>query len=130
MPPRVTERKNKLKIRDARSGDRDAAREVTISAFQQYVAAMPPPRGEGYREDILTTLTGVAPAEHIVAEKEGVIVGLVLLYPPGIAFSPPEEGPLTCPEVRFLAIPPEARGQGIGTPDQDNGPPVVIHPGT
>lgn len=50
-----------------------------------------------------------------MAEKEGVILGSVLLYPPGTAFSTPDEGPITCPEVRLLAVTPEARGQGIGT---------------
>jgi GNAT superfamily N-acetyltransferase len=37
------------------------------------------------------------------------------MYPPGTAFSTPDEGPLACPEVRLLAVAPEARGQGIGT---------------
>lgn len=115
MPRRKTERKNKLKIRDARRGDRDAARKVTLSAFQQYAAVMPPPRWEAYRENILSTLEDVAPAQLIVAEREGTIVGSVLLYPPGTAFSTPVEGPLTCPEVRLLAVAIEARGQGVGT---------------
>jgi GNAT superfamily N-acetyltransferase len=115
MPPRKSAKKNKVKTRDARPQDRDAARKVTLSAFQQYAALMPPPRWEGYRENILATLTEVAPAQQIVAEKEGAILGSVLLYPPGTAFSTPDEGPLTCPEVRLLAVTPEARGQGIGT---------------
>ncbi len=115
MPHQRTEKKNKLKIRDARSEDRDAARMITLFAFQQYAAVMPPSRWDGYRENILATLTDVAPAQQIVAEKEGVILGSVLLYPPGTAFSTPHEGPLTCPEVRLLAVAPEARGQGIGT---------------
>ena len=110
-----TAKKDRLKIREALRGDRDAARRVTLAAFQQYAAVMPPPRWEGYRENILATLTEIAPAQHIVAEKEGVIIGSVLLYPPGTAFSTPDEGPLTCPEVRLLAVAPEARGQGIGT---------------
>jgi predicted N-acetyltransferase YhbS len=114
MPGRRTEKKNRLKIRDARSEDRYAARKITLSAFEQYAAVMPPPRWEGYRENILATLTEIAPAQHIVAEKEGVIIGSVLLYPPGTAFSTPDEGPLTCPEVRLLAVAPEAQGQGIG----------------
>jgi GNAT superfamily N-acetyltransferase len=50
-----------------------------------------------------------------VAEKEGAILGSVLLYPPGTAFSNPDEDPLACPEVRLLAVAPEARGQRIGT---------------
>jgi GNAT superfamily N-acetyltransferase len=115
MPRGRTEKKNKLKIRNARSRDRDAVRKVTLSAFHQYAAVMPPPRWEGYRENILATVTDVEPAQQIVAEKEGVIVGAVLLYPPGTAFSTPEEGLLICPEVRLLAVAPEAWGQGIGT---------------
>jgi predicted N-acetyltransferase YhbS len=115
MPYRRTAKKNELKIRDARREDRDVAREMTLSAFQQYAAVMPPPRWEGYRENILATLTNAAPAQQIVAEKEGIIVGSVLLYPPGTAFSAPEEVHLACPEVRLLAVAPEARGQGIGT---------------
>ncbi len=109
MDHRRTAKKNTLKIRGARKADRDAARKITLSAFHQYAAVMPPSRWEGYRENILDTLTDVAPAQQIVAEKNGVTLGSVLLYPPGTAFSTPEESPLTCPEA------PEARGQGIGT---------------
>jgi GNAT superfamily N-acetyltransferase len=115
MPGRRRGKKNQLKIRDARSEDRDAARSITLSAFEQYAAVMPPPRWERYRENILATLTEIAPALHIVAEKEGVIIGSVLLYPPGTAFSTSDEGPITCPEARLLAVAPGARGQGIGT---------------
>ncbi len=115
MAQRRTSKKNNLKIRDACKGDRDAARNITLSAFHQYAAVLPPSRWKGYRENILDTLSDVAPAQQIVAEKKGVILGSVLLYPPGTAFSTPEEGPLTCPEVRLLAVAPEARGQGIGT---------------
>ena len=115
MSHQRTATKNKLEIRDARRGDRDAARKLTLSAFQQYAAVMPPARWEGYRENILATLTEVGPAQHILAEKDGIILGSVLLYPPGTAFSTPDEGSFTCPEVRLLAVAPDARGQGIGT---------------
>ena len=115
MPHPKPAEKKKLEIRVARPGDGDAARRATLAAFQQYAAVMPPPRWEGYRENILATLADPAPAQHLVAEMEGVILGSVLLYPPGTAFSTPDEGPLACPEVRLLAVAPEARGQGIGT---------------
>ncbi len=115
MTHRRTTKKNRLKIRDARAEDGDAALKVTLSAFQQYAAVLPPPRWEGYYKNILATLTDVAPAQQIVAEKEGNLVGSVLLYPPRTAFSTREEGPLACPEARLLAVAPEARGLGIGT---------------
>ncbi len=112
---RVTKRK-KLKIRDARGRDRDTALKVTLAAFQEYGAVLPPARWERYHENILATLKeDIPPAQQVVAEKEGLIVGSVLLYPPGTALSTPEDGPLTCPEVRLLGVAPEARGLGIGT---------------
>ncbi|MBI3596735.1 MAG: GNAT family N-acetyltransferase [Nitrospirae bacterium] len=106
---------NGLTIRGAREDDRDAIRAVTLSAFQEYAAVMPA-HWEGYRKGILNALADVKPAEQIVAERDGAIVGTVLLYPPGTVFSRPEQPPVTlaCPEIRLLAVAPMARGQGIG----------------
>ncbi|MCG3116492.1 MAG: GNAT family N-acetyltransferase [Candidatus Manganitrophus sp. SA1] len=104
-----------LRIRDAQDGDHDAIREVTMSAFREYAAQMPV-HWNGYREGILATLANATPAEQIVAEREGAIVGSVLLYPAGAVFSPPNRPPMTLawPEMRLLAVAPAARGSGIG----------------
>ena len=106
---------NSLHIRDAHPSDRYAIRDVTLSAYNQYAALMPS-HWEGYRQDILATLADVKPAEQVVAEQDGVIVGAVLLYPAGTVFSAPEGVSiiLAWPEVRLLAVAPAARGQGIG----------------
>jgi len=107
---------NHLHIRAARESDRDAIQDVTLSAYQQYAAVMPPPYWENYQRNILDTLTDVRPAEQIVAEQAGIVVGTVLLYPAGTVFSGPDGAPVTLawPEVRLLAVAPAARGQGIG----------------
>jgi ribosomal protein S18 acetylase RimI-like enzyme len=101
-------------VRDARSPDREAIRQVTLAAYQEYAARMPDhwPR---YRQNILATLAEAGPAEQIVAERAGAIVGSVLLYPPR-ALTSPTDGALGMPwpEVRLLAVAPEARGRGIG----------------
>jgi len=104
-----------LHIRDARDGDRDAIRTVTLAAYQEYAPLMVE-HWEGYRQSILATLADVAPAEQIVAEQGNGIVGTVLLYPAGTALTLPDDTQvrLAWPEVRLLAVAPAARGQGIG----------------
>jgi ribosomal protein S18 acetylase RimI-like enzyme len=69
-----------------------------------------------YRQNIVATLGDSGPAEQIVAEREGMIVGSVLLYPPRTVTSPAAGDPLHIPwpEVRLLAVVPHARRLGIG----------------
>ncbi len=104
-----------LQIRDSHPNDRDAIREITVSAYQEYAVLMPS-HWEGYRESILATLADVTPAEQIVAERGGVIVGSVLLYPAGTNVFSSEDVPVIreWPEVRLLAVAPKVRRQGIG----------------
>ncbi len=107
---------NHLQIRDADVRDQDAIRDVTLSAYEEYATKMPPGAWEQYRESILATLADVKPAEQIVAELDGMVVGTVLLYPAGTFVHPPTGAPIVLeyPEARLLAVKPDARGQGIG----------------
>ena len=104
-----------LRIRDARSDDRCAIEAVTLAAYEQYAALMPA-HWEGYRQNILATLAAAQPEAQIVAEEEGQLVGSVLLYPAGSVIARPGGGSITLaePEVRLLAVEPEARGRGVG----------------
>ena len=106
---------NNLLLRDARHSDREAITNVTLSAYREYAAIMPA-HWEDYKQNILTTLAEVKPAEQIVAEQAGAVVGTVLLYPAGTVLEGPDEREvrLGWPEVRLLAVAPAARGQGIG----------------
>jgi ribosomal protein S18 acetylase RimI-like enzyme len=101
-------------IRDARAGEREAVLAVTLAAFQEYATAMPdlwPP----YRDNIIATLDDPSPAQQLVAEEAGRILGAVLLYPPGtLPARAGDPAPAAWPEVRLLAVPPEARGRGTG----------------
>jgi predicted N-acetyltransferase YhbS len=104
-----------LMIRAAQESDRAAIQDVTLSAYQEYAAVMGD-HWEDYRQNILATLADVKPAEQIVAEQDGAVVGTVLLYPAGTLFTTPAGDSVTFawPEVRLLAVAPAARGQGIG----------------
>jgi predicted N-acetyltransferase YhbS len=104
-----------LRVRDARPEDRDAIREVTLAAYQEYAATMKA-FWEGYRRNIVASLAEVGSAEQLVAERAGAIVGTVLLYPPRRMELPKGGGlEMPWPEVRLLAVAPAERGRGVGT---------------
>jgi len=102
-------------IRDARPSDRGAILAVTLAAYEQYAAALPPPLWAMYRQSIQATLADVQPAAQVVAEEGGALVGTVLLYPAGAVMATPGGTPVTLawPEVRLLAVTPAARGKGV-----------------
>ena len=102
-------------IRDARPSDRGAILAVTLAAYEQYAAALTPPRWEMYRQNIQATLADVRPAAQIVAEEGGALVGTVLLFPAGAVMARPGGPAITFewPEVRLLAVAPAARGKGV-----------------
>jgi GNAT superfamily N-acetyltransferase len=104
-----------LRIRDARSSDRDVISALTLAAYQEYAALMSA-HWDGYRRNIVATLADVGPADQIVAEYDGHMVGTALLYPAGTVLSTADggKGTLRWPEVRLLAVVPGARGQGVG----------------
>jgi len=105
---------SEFQLRDAREGEQAAIIELTLAAYHEYAAIL----GENYHfyeESTIATLSDVGPAAQIVAEQDGRLVGAALLYPPGTAFEAPEGMPAPVwPEVRLVAVPPSARGQGIG----------------
>ena len=99
-----------VRIREAGVGDQRAIHDVTLAAYEEYAARMPPALWRGYRQNIVATLAAPAPALQLVAEDAGTVVGTVLLYPAGSGG--PTERPW--PEVRLLAVAPTARGRGVG----------------
>src|SRR5260221_9212070 len=102
-------------IREARADDKAEIETLTISAYQEYAPVMQA-NWERYRHSILGTLADVGPAEQIVAEQDGALVGTVLLFPAATVLTRPDGGTatLTWPEIRLLAVSPSVRGQGIG----------------
>ncbi len=102
-------------IRDARPDETQALQELTIAAYHEYATVMPA-MWPIYRQNIITTLANVAPAQQIVAELDGLVVGTALLYPPESTIARPDGSMATraLPEIRLLAVAPETRGKGVG----------------
>lgn len=102
-------------VRGARAGDRGAIEAVTLAAYQEFAPQMPQ-HWELYRQNIVGTLAKTEPENQLVAEREGRIIGTVLLYPAGTTLTSPRGDVITLvlPEVRLLAVAPEGRGHGVG----------------
>lgn len=111
MPNRTAD----LRVRDARLGEGDHLAALTVAAYQQYAEVLGP-FWEHYRQDILAAVRQPAVAAQPVAVLEGRIVGAVLLYPAGVELAAGAAGSVVtdAPEVRLLAVAPEARGRGVG----------------
>lgn len=101
-------------IRDARPEDREAIRALTLQAYQQYAEIMEPAAWAGLSEAIRNALRVEEGPEWIVAEGGGRVVGSVMLYPPETDAYNGAAGPASWPELRLLAVAPEARGAGVG----------------
>lgn len=93
-------------LRDARPDETDTVFRITLAAYQQYAKYMPAEAWQEYRNNILENVRDLGNGAHIVAELEE-IVGSVLLKSP----VPPASD---APEIRLLAVAPDARGHGIG----------------
>ena len=106
--------RTEIAVRDAQADERDAIRRITLAAYAQYATIMAPSAWARLRDALATALTIGGSAQRIVADRDGVIVGSVLLFPPstdaygGIAAAAP------WPEVRLLAVAPDARKLGVG----------------
>jgi GNAT superfamily N-acetyltransferase len=110
----VMEKTTRFNIRTAYDNERDAIRDVTLAAYEEYAAVMPSQRWAGYQQTMLATLDEKGLVERIVVEMDKAIVGSVLLYPPnGNAYGGMTNS-IGVPEVRLLAVAPTRRGQGIG----------------
>jgi GNAT superfamily N-acetyltransferase len=103
-----------VRVRDARDDERDLVRELTLRAYAEYATTMEPAAWKGLEGAVRTALDSAGGAERIVAERGGAIVGSVFLYPPAADAYGGAVPRGSSPEVRLLAVAPEARGAGVG----------------
>ena len=110
----MTESASAVVVRRARPDERDAIRELTLSAYGQYATVMEPSAWHGLHDAIESALNVGRGAERIVAAQDRALVGSVMLFSAATdAYG--ELGPrVRRPEIRVLAVAPRARRLGVG----------------
>ena len=100
-------------IRDATDGERAVVRELTLRAYAEYAEIMEPASWSGLSQAIADALASDGPVERIVADDDGRIVGSAMLYAPETDAYGALVSASAAPEIRLVAVAPEARGRGI-----------------
>lgn len=103
-----------VRIRDASGDEHAAIRDLTLAAYSQYATIMAPSAWAKLKQAVLAGLATDQPVERIVAVRGGTFIGCVMLYPPAADAYGGAAARAAAPELRLLAVAPEARGQGIG----------------
>jgi ribosomal protein S18 acetylase RimI-like enzyme len=101
-------------IRDVQTYERAAVRDLTLAAYEQYATLLTPTHWQGLRGAIVAALDATGPVERIVAAQGNELIGSVMLCPPAEATGDRALGRMIWPELRLLAVAPQARGRGVG----------------
>jgi GNAT superfamily N-acetyltransferase len=102
-------------IRDARVEELTIIREQRVRAYEEHAVRIPGGHWLSLKK-MLSSDTDVQPGvEQIVAKLDGKIVGSVSLFPANIDAYGGQVEELEYPEIRMLAVAPEARGKGVAT---------------
>ena len=101
-------------VRDAQPEDRAAVQDLTRRSYAQYATIMNPATWDGLRGAMESALASTEKAHRIVVERDGTIVGSVLLFAPATDAYGGIARRVDWPQVRMLAVDPTARGLGVG----------------
>lgn len=108
-----------VSVRLATDSDIEDSRKVLAEAYAEYEGAFPSANWAPYLADILDLEGRAAESEHLVAEREGGVLGCVSYFPPGAKASYPTDSfskhwPGDWSAFRLLAVSPAERGNGVG----------------
>ena len=101
-------------VRDARPDELPAIAALTLAAYAEYAVLMEPGAWRGLDGAVRGALAAGGVAERIVAERDGRLVGSVMLFPAAADAYGDLASAARWPELRLLAVAPEARAAGVG----------------
>jgi|SRR5690348_8706585 GNAT superfamily N-acetyltransferase len=101
-----------ITIRSAHAGDYARLRSLLISASLEYHDVLPAGSFAAYLSDLVAIEQRADIGEILVAEHDGALVGTVTFY--ADAMDDGLDWPAGASSVRAMAVPPSARGHGVG----------------
>jgi ribosomal protein S18 acetylase RimI-like enzyme len=104
-----------MKIRDALKVELPSIRKQRVNAYSEHTQAISEEHWQALKQAISSEADRGTGVEVIVAELDGEIVGSVALFPPNTDAYEGYVDKLDYPEIRVLAVSPEARGNGVAS---------------
>nr|WP_304218353.1 GNAT family N-acetyltransferase [Fredinandcohnia onubensis] len=104
-----------MKIRDAKQDELDFIREQRVAAYLEHSKEIPVPHWQALKQAISSEADRLHGSELIVCELNEKIVGSVVLFPAKTDAYEGQLEELDYPEIRMLAVNPEARGKGVAS---------------
>ncbi|GMK42678.1 hypothetical protein PCCS19_57380 [Paenibacillus sp. CCS19] len=105
----------KITIRDAREEDYESFVQLLVEAYGQYADVLPDERWEQYKEALQGSFREGSPIARIVAEQDDKLIGSVQLFASSEEAYGRSDLLIANPVIRYLAVSPQTRGQGIAT---------------
>lgn len=102
-------------IRDVREEELFFIREQRVSSYEEHAQRISKGHWQALKQGISSDSDLQEGVERIVAEIDGKIVGSVVLFPAKTDAYRGLVEEMDYPEIRMLAVTPEARGKGLGT---------------
>lgn len=101
-------------IRDAKVGELEVIRELRLQAYQEHAPKIPKEHWLALKKSVLSDESIELDVERIVIELNDEIVGSIVLFPAKMeVYKGLIEGEQEYPELRMLAVAPQARGKGV-----------------
>lgn len=100
-------------IRDAIEDEIHYLREQRVHSYEEHAQNIPEDHWKALKKAISSETDTQSGVERIVAELNGKMVGSVVLFPAKTSAYTNAIIELEYPEIRMLAVTPEARGKGV-----------------
>lgn len=104
-----------MNIRNALKNELPTIRQQRIKAYSEHTKAISDEHWQALKKAISSDADIGQDVELIIAEKDGKLVGSVALFPPKTDAYEGYVDELDYPEIRVLAVDPEARGSGVAS---------------